>query len=321
MATAYNSERHIVRFLKAMRDVLDQIDCLSEIVIVDDGSADRTVEICLQYIAEHPGITLAKLSRNFGHEPAMVQGLKLARGDFVFLIDSDLEEPPATLIEMLEVMGRGAPAPDVVYGVQKTRNGTIQHTFFATAFYRLFGALSDVEMPADVLTVRLMTRRYVDALLLHEERTLALFGVFSLTGFTQVPLLVDKHYKGYTTYSGLKRAGVFIRYLLVFSSKLPLLITATGIGTAFVAALYAFYVLINYVTAGRQVEGWTSLALLFSFFNGLLLTCVGFCAAYLGYIFVEVKRRPNAIIQEIWHSGTATPGTVSVPRLKSPDGP
>ncbi len=231
--------------------------------------------------------------------------MRQASGDFVFLIDSDLEEPPETLLEMLAMLQRDIPAVDVIYGVQKNRQGTVQHTLFGWVFYRVFNALSDVAIPNDALTVRLMTRRYVDALLLHNERTIALDGLFALTGFEQHALPVQKAYKGYTSYTFMKRVALFLRYLIIFSSVPANVITATGLITATLAAVYAVYVFGTYWLTTNPVEGWTSLVLLVLFFNGILLTGVGICAAYLSFIFQEVKGRPVVIVKDI-RNGSST---------------
>jgi len=182
-------------------------------------------------------------------------GLRQARGDFVFLIDSDLEEPPATLIDMMERMRTEAPTVDVVYGVQRQRSGTLQHTFFGPLFRGLFRSLTDIDIPSNILVVRLMTRRYVDAVLLHDERTLALAGIFHLAGFRQLPLLIDKTYKGYSSYSFMKRLRVAIRYLIIFSNRPAFLITSAGFGFAFIAFLYSIFIVVAYLAFGSQVAG------------------------------------------------------------------
>jgi putative glycosyltransferase len=316
VTTTYNSDRCIGTFLDEMRRVLEMIDCTWEIVIVDDGSADDSILVCRSIAETDERIALIELSRNFGHEPAMLEAVRQARGDFVFMIDSDLEEPPETLLEMLSMLREGAPDVDVIYGIQKVRHGTVQHTLFSWLFYRIFNKLSAVAIPNDVLTVRLMTRRYVDALLLHQERTLALVGLFALTGFEQRALPVQKSYKGYTSYTFMKRIAIFLRYLIVFSTVPANAITSIGLVTAMLSAIYAIYVFGLYWFVTIPVEGWTTLVLLILFFNGLLLTGVGVCAAYLSFIFEEVKGRPTAIVKATY--GRNVEGSVaSVPAFKS----
>jgi putative glycosyltransferase len=237
--------------------------------------------------------------------------MRRARGDFVFLIDSDMEETPETLLEMIDIL-RNETTLDVVYGVQKARQGTIQHTSLGWLFYRLFNKLSDVPIPNDVLNLRLMTRRYVDALLRYNERTIALAGLFALAGFEQRPLPVDRRYKGYSSYTFVKRVALLLRYLIIFSSLPANAITAIGLATAAFAAVYGSYIFGSYWVMANPVEGWTTLVLLVLFFNGVLLTSVGICAAYLSFIFQEVKGRPVVIVKESDGSRPLVP----MPRLQ-----
>jgi len=309
--TMYNSERCITAFLHAMTRVLEEIDCAWEIVVVDDGSSDNSVSVCREIVETDERITLVELSRNFGHEPALLEAMRQTKGDFVFLIDSDLEEPPDTLFEMLDLL-REEVTVDVLYGVQKVRRGTIQHTLLGWLSYRVFNRLSGVPVSYEILTVRLMTRRYVDSLLRYNERTIALAGLFALAGFEQRAIPVEKGYKGYTSYTFAKRVAVFLRYLIIFTSVPANAITATGLATAVFAATYAGYVFGAYWLTTDPVEGWTTLVLLVLFFNGLLLTSVGICAAYLSFIFQEVKGRPVAIVKE----NGATRSIAPVPRIK-----
>ncbi|MCX5495677.1 glycosyltransferase family 2 protein [Kaistia dalseonensis] len=319
VATAYNSERYIEAFAKEMRETLDLISDRSEIIIVDDGSTDDTIVACKRAISRDADMRLVELSRNFGQEPAILAGLRYAQGEFIFLIDSDLEEPPSALIDMIEVMRREVPAVDVVYGVQLQRNGTLQHTFFGGLFYKVYNALSDVNIPDNILTIRLMTRRYVDSILMYEERTIALAGIFSLTGFRQVPIVIHKKYKGYSGYSAIQRAKIFIRYLIIFGSKPALLITLTGLATAGLALIYSIYVIIGYIVVDTETPGWTSLALLTTFFNGLLLISIGVCAAYLAFIFEEVKKRPVSIVRTVVDSNGSDIATPELPVTRHAD--
>lgn len=315
VTTAFNSGAVIVPFLDEMRRVLAQVDATWEIVVVDDGSADDSVARCRAELGRDPRLTLVELSRNFGHEPALLEAMRQARGDLVFLIDSDLEEPPEALLSMLEAM-RAEPDVDVIYGVQEKREGSLQHRALGALFYKVFNRLSGVAIPDDVLTIRLMTRRYVDALLMHGERTLALAGLCTLAGFEQRPLTVRKGYKGYTSYSFSKRMAVFIRYLMIFSTAPAVAIITVGLVTSALCALYGLYVLGVYLFTSNPVEGWTSLVLLIVFLNGILLMSIGICASYLMLIFLEVKGRPTAIVKAVSRGGDQTGLQRAIPEVR-----
>lgn len=304
VTTVYNSARHVVAFLDEVRSVLAEIDCPSEIIIVDDGSQDETVEICLAQLENRPELTLVELSRNFGQEAATLEALKRAKGQFVFLLDSDLEEPPQTLFEMLAVMREEWPRVDLVYGVQTRRSGTIYHTFLGSLFYSVVNRFSDVEIPRDAMPIRLMTRRYLDALLMHTERTLALTGLFVLTGFEQRAIRVNKVYKGYSSYNLKKRLSLLFRYMLIFSWKPAIAITFLGFFAALLAAFFGIYAVTIYFTTSETVPGWASLLTVTVFFDGILLISVGTCAAYLAFIFQEVKARPVAIVKSVSKRGS-----------------
>jgi putative glycosyltransferase len=317
VTTTYNSARHIVRFLDEMRSVLDDVDCLSEIIIVDDGSDDDTVQICQAQLEVQPELTLVQLSRNFGQEAATLEALRRARGQFIFLLDSDLEEPPQTLLEMLTVMRDEWPRLDVVFGIQARRSGTVYHTFLGSLFYRVVGWFSDVKITADEMPIRLMTRRYVDALLMHQERALALTGLFVLTGFKQAAIKVAKAYKGYTSYNLTKRLALLFRYMLIFSWKPAMAITFLGFFSAFLAMLFGCYAVAIDFFSSQTVPGWASLATLVVFFDGILLVSVGTCAAYLAFIFQEVKARPVTIVKSVNRGGGSLPGPPPVPCVKA----
>jgi len=316
VTTSFNSSKHIALFCTTMCEVLETIDCTWEVIIVDDGSTDDTVVQCRSIIAADPRLIILELSRNFGKEPALVEGLRSATGQLIFTLDSDLEEPPSTLLRMLEVMRSDGVPIDVVYGVRAKREGSLQHTIGGFMFARIFNLLSDVKIPVDLLPIRLMTRRYVDAVLMHRERALALVGVFMSAGFEQRPLMVEKNYKGYSSYTFSRRVALALRYVMVFSSKPALLITSLGLGMVLVAGSYAVYALGVHFLAQEPLPAWTTVVVLMALFNGLLLTSVGICAAYLAYIFQEVKQRPTAIVKAVYGAHHLEPAPVQVPRLK-----
>jgi putative glycosyltransferase len=317
VTSTYNSANHIVVFHKKLREVLDQIACDSEILMVDDGSIDETVRLCRGVLGIDPSLKIVELSRNFGQDAATVEGLKQAKGNLIFLTDSDLEEPPETLLKMLEAMRNSNPPIDLVYGVQGKRRGTLQHRIGGALFYAAFNLLADVNIPVKVLAVRLMTRRYLDAVLMHRERTLALTGLFALAGFEQQANTIDRRYKGYTSYSLIKRIGLALRYTLIFSTKPALAITGLGFSIATISGLYALFTLIVYSFAEETVPGWTTLVLLIMFLNGLLLISVGVCAAHLGFIFQEVKQRPGVIIKHIYEVDQIEPAPPRIPAVKT----
>ena len=161
-----------------------------EIVFVNDGSPDDSLDRAIAIAGADPHVVVVDLSRNFGHHKAMMTGLDHARGERIFLIDSDLEEDPAWLAEFDGVMAR--TGSDMVYGVQATRKGGTFERWSGEAFYTLFNWGTGLNLPRNLVTARLMTRRYVEALLLHREREVFLAGLLHITGFAQTPVEVLK---------------------------------------------------------------------------------------------------------------------------------
>src|SRR4051812_40198993 len=179
-----------------------------EIVYVNDGSPDDSLRVVLELFHEDRHVRVIDLSRNFGHHKAMMTGLAHARGDLVFLIDSDLEEDPELLSTFADALRQSAA--DVVYGVQQRRRGDVFERWSGWLFFKIFNALSDHRIPANVLTVRLMTKRYVSALLAHRERETTIAGLWAITGYRQVAHPVVKHVKSPTTYSLVHRIDVLV---------------------------------------------------------------------------------------------------------------
>src|SRR5437763_1983758 len=178
-----------------------------EIVLVNDGSPDNALDAALHVRAKNPNVTVIDLARNFGHHKAMMTGLSHAKGDLVFLIDSDLEERPELLPEFLAEMQRAGA--DVVHGVQKERRGGWFERLSGWLFYTLFNAISSHPIPRNVVTVRLMTHRYVEALVAHQEREINIGALWTYTGFKQIAVPIDKPHKGSTTYSIGRRIAHF----------------------------------------------------------------------------------------------------------------
>ena len=190
VATLYRSEPYIREFYRRCLDQLEKIAEEYEFVFVDDGSPDASLQTVLEIIEEDPAARAVELSRNFGHHKAMMTGLRHARGEFVFLIDVDLEEPP----ECLEVLWRELPAKDadVAFGVQSQRQGPLSGRILGELYYRIYNRLSSSPMPRNQLTARLMRRDYVEALLGYREHRFAIEAIWQLVGYRQVPVTIKK---------------------------------------------------------------------------------------------------------------------------------
>lgn len=272
-----------------------------EIILVNDGSPDHSLELALSLCQSNPRLVVIDLSRNFGHHKAMMTGLAEARGDRVYLLDSDLEEEPEWLIDFNRQMEQAGC--DVVYGVQIRRKGGWIERLSGAAFYRLFNLVTGIDLPTNVVTARLMTRRYVQALIQHEEREVFMAGLWHLTGFDQQPWPVRKHHASPTTYRLRHKLALLINAITAFSNAPLVAIFHIGLIISLGAGLYIGYLLVNWQFMQRPPSGWTSVIASIWLLGGLIIAFLGVIGLYLSRIYTETKRRPYTIVRHIYRRG------------------
>jgi putative glycosyltransferase len=298
VATLYQSSSFLQAFYERALATAGPLFEEIEFIFVVDGSPDDSLRAA-QAIQERDGrVTIIDLSRNFGHHRAMMTGLGHTRGDRVFLIDTDLEEDPSWLQLFWERMQ--AENSDLVFGVQKRRKGNSLERWTGALFYRLFNLLSDAPVPPNPTTARLMTRRFVDALLLHQERELFLSGLCTITGFQQTAVPVVKQSKGSTTYSLRRRLTLAVHAITSFSEKPLVAIFYVGLLISFFAAGMILRFLYGVYYHGVSVIGWASLIVSIWFLGGLVILFLGILGIYVARIFIEAKNRPAAIIRHVY---------------------
>lgn len=282
------------RALAAGEALFDQV----ELILVNDGSPDDSLDRALAVRARDPRVTVIDLSRNFGHHRALMTGLAHADGDYVFLIDSDLEEEPEVLATFHARLEAGDC--DVVFGVQERRKGSLVERAMGALFFALASALTLPRLPRNLVIVRLMTRRYVQALVEHRDREFIIAQLFVSTGFVQVPVPVRKLSRSPTTYSLRRRSELAIKYLTANSTKLLYVILAAGLLLASASALAMVYLVGRYLVGGIGVSGWTSLIVSIWFFGGCTILILGIQGIYIANILVETKPRPYSVIRQIY---------------------
>lgn len=303
VATLYQSAPYITEFYqRASAAAQHLVDDEYEIVFVNDGSPDKSLDIAVQLTESDSHVVVVDLSRNFGHHKAMMAGLAHAKGQHVFLIDSDLEEEPEWLIGFAEQMANDKC--DVVYGVQEQRKGDLFERWSGFLFWRIFNNLTGLEVPESVVTARLMSRRYVESLLLHCERELFLAGLLQITGFDQRSRNVMKHNTSHTTYTFHKKVAVFINAITAFSNAPLVLIFYSGALIFVFSSAYSCYLVINWLLFSTPLIGWTSVIASIWLLGGLTISFVGIIGIYLAKVFSETKMRPNVIIRHIYRSST-----------------
>jgi dolichol-phosphate mannosyltransferase len=270
-----------------------------EIILVDDGSSDRSWPIIAGHADTSPNVTGIKLSRNYGHQLALTAGLKLARGDYVFVLDADLQDPPELLPRMLAKAREGY---DVVYGQRTARAGeTVFKRATANMFYRLLSAVVDVSIPRDTGDFRLMTHRVVAHFNAMPERFRFVRGMVGWLGFRQVavPYERDPRFAGETHYP-LRKMMRFAVDAITSFSIIPLRFASLlGVGFGIAGLLALVWVGVSWLSGGA-VLGWTSLAALILILGSMQLLMLGVFGEYLGRMYMESKQRPLYLVDEVY---------------------
>lgn len=299
VTTMYHSFPYIQQFYDRICAVAKQITEDYEIILVNDGSPDDSLDIAVALYEKDPKVRVIDLSINFGHHKAMMTGLMHAEGELVFLIDCDLEEEPE-LLERFYAEHKKNDDVDVVYGVQKARKGRFVEKISGNIFYWMFNLFSSYPVPSNLVTARLMSKRYVDSLVKHKDREVFMAGLWAITGFKQVPLMVAKHDKGNSSYNLRRKISILVNSITSFSNKPLLLIFYLGIVILFISSLAALHLVIRRVFFGVLLAGWPSLMVTIWLLGGLTIFCVGIIGIYLSRIFTETKERPYTIIRQIY---------------------
>ena len=297
----YNEESVIVETNHQLNDVLSAHFDEYEIVYVNDGSKDRTKSLLVGFKESFSKVKSLHFSRNFGHQPAVSAGIMHATGDYIVIIDADLQDPPALIPEMVKkAQGENA---NVVYAVRKTRMG---ESWFkkmtAKYYYLLINSMSETKLPLDTGDFRLIDRKVADVFNTIEEKQKYIRGIITWIGFKQVPIEYDREerFAGETHYPLSKMIQFAMRGLLYFSKK-PLTL-ATNLGLSLVVLSLLFFVaqFIKWIFYPETFEiGWMSIFGSIIFFGGIQMLSIGVLGAYIGNIFDEIKNRPEYIIDEV----------------------
>ncbi|MCD9123890.1 MULTISPECIES: glycosyltransferase family 2 protein [unclassified Cupriavidus] len=294
----FNEEEAIPEFFSRVIPCLEAIDNIEfEIVCINDGSTDRTLECLISAADTDERVRVIDLSRNFGKEAAMSAGLAEAQGDIVVPFDADLQDPPEIIGQLVAKWREGY---DVVLARRVDRTtDTFLKRFSASNFYRLHNKLADVKIPDNVGDFRLMTREVTDAVNSLPESRRFMKGLFAWVGFRTavIPYSRDRRVAGTTKFSGWKLWNFALEGITSFSS-LPLRIwTYFGLLVSALSFLYAAYLVIRTLVHGIDVPGYASIFVSILFFSGIQLIGIGILGEYIGRIYMESKRRPLYLIR------------------------
>jgi glycosyltransferase involved in cell wall biosynthesis len=308
----YNEEACLPEFHREASDAAHAaVGGNYEIVLVNDGSRDRTLAVMRGLAVSDPHVIVVDLSRNFGHQKALSAGLQFARGDRVLAIDADLQDPPALLREMMVLMDEGS---DVVYGQRRRRAGETRFkTVTAQLFYRLLRRLTEIEIPADTGDFRLMNRRTVEVFKAMPEEFRFIRGLIAWIGLSQVPVLYDRdaRFAGTTAYP-LRKMITFAVDAITGFSMMPLrLVSWVGLLASGASLVLVAYSLLEWLR-GATLVGWTSLASIVLTIGGLQLLFLGVLGEYIGRIYMEGKHRPLFVVREVYHASVQPNATEAV---------
>jgi putative glycosyltransferase len=301
VATLYRSAPYIPEFYQRVCTAASQIvgDDF-EIILVNDGSPDDSLSVAVELSRQDSRVCVVDLSRNFGHHKAMMTGLSYASGEHVFLIDSDLEEEPEWLLTFHTLLLKHHV--DVVFGVQTKRRGHLLEKISGIIFYQLFRFLTGVNQPDNILTARLMSRRYVDALSLHREREINIGGLWVITGFTQLQYSVHKQATSPTTYNFIRKVEHLVNAVTSFSNAPLIFIFYLGSLILIGTTCYTAYLAYRYIFVSQPPDGYTSLMVSVWLLAGLVIFSIGVLGIYLSKVFSEVKQRPYTIVRDVYKS-------------------
>lgn len=298
VTTMYYSAPYLQEFYERIKKSAEKVTDNYEIIFVDDGSPDKSLDLAVQFHQSDPHVKVIELSRNFGHHKAIMCGLEHATGKFVFLIDCDLEESPELLNHFWNELEN--KSCDVVYGVQKHRDDKLMSRFFGSLYYHVVNALSPVKIPHNLTTVRLMSKSYVKSLLKFIEREINIAHLWVTTGYNQVEIEVDKKKKDTTTYNLHRKLSIVINSIVSFSDRPLYYLFIFGFIVSFISFLYSILLIVRHFFFSVAVEGWVSIMISIWFSCGLIMLSIGVLGVYLSKIFVETKQRPRVIIKEIY---------------------
>jgi putative glycosyltransferase len=297
VTTLYRSVPTINQFYERVLAAAEPITTDIELVMVNDGSPDESLDLALALHRADPRVVVVDLARNFGHHKALMTGLAHAKGDLVFLIDSDLEELPEDLTHFYRRFQQGDC--DVVYGILESRRGGFFGKIPGALFFSLVDLLSDQPLPRNVFTARLMTRDYVRALVRHRDREFAIAHLWQVTGFRQQSISLKKLSLSPTAYTLRHRMEMAIRHITTTSSKLLYLAFYIGVAIFGLSILVIFYFLCRYFIWGVGVTGFTSEIISIWFLGGLITLILGILGIYIANIMAETKRRPYTIVRKV----------------------
>lgn len=298
----FNEEEMIDICHKAVTDVVDTLPQNYEIIYINDGSKDKTLQLLENLRKTDKRVVIINLSRNFGKEAAMTAGIDHSTGDALIILDADLQDPPALIPDLIRIWKE--EDADVVYGQRLIREGeTWVKKFTANCFYKIINFIANtVEIPKNTGDFRLMNRRSIDALMELREKHRFMKGLFAWIGFKQVALQYNRAPRaaGTTKWNYLGLWNLALEGIAGFSTTPLQIASIFGLLISLLSFLFGATIIFKTILFGSDVPGYASLAVMVSFFSGIQLLSIGILGEYIGRIFGESKKRPLYFIEKIY---------------------
>ena len=294
----YNEQETVELFIHEMVKVESKVPLEFEYIFVNDGSRDETLRVLKEAAKLKENVNYLSFSRNFGKEAALIAGLQGATGEFVTVMDVDLQDPPELLPDMYQKIVEGY---DIVGTRRSDRAGEpVIRSCFAKNFYKIINSISDVKMVDGARDFRLMTRQVVDAILELNEVNRFSKGLFSWVGFDTYYISYENRERsaGETTWNFWSLFKYSLEGIINFSEAPLTIATFIGVLSCALSILSMLYFFLSNLITQNPVPGWPSLICIILFLGGLQLFCLGIVGKYIGKIFLEVKKRPNYIVKE-----------------------
>jgi len=296
----FNEEEGINAVVPAIIDAVRDWGGRWEIVAVNDGSTDSTLALLLAWHRRDVRVKVLDLTRNFGHQKALLAGLQHSKGEFVVIVDGDLQDPPSLILPMISALQH--QRADVAYGVRtKRKEGFVKITAYWLA-YRLLRATLDIDLPLDAGDFCVMRRCVVNAILQMPEQSLFLRGIRSWVGFRQIPFEYERNARcaGVAKYRWRHLLRLATDGLFSFTALPIRSLGLIGVAAITVSAIYSLYLLVAWATGAEMPRGFTTLILAIIFFSGVQLIALWLIGAYVHRIYDEVRSRPKYLVRAFW---------------------
>ena len=296
----FNEQEVVSICYDRLTQVLNKLEKYSyEIIFVNDGSKDKTLQILETISKKDKNSKIISFSRNFGQQSATMAGIRAAKGDAVVIIDSDMQDPPEVIPDMIELWNKGN---DVVYAVRKARAGETKFKLLTSAaFYKMLGKLSDISIPMNTGDFRLMDRKVVEAVAGITENNKFFRGLVSWVGFKQIPYEYERQQRvaGKTKWPFKKLFKLALDAITTFSTKPLRIIGSIGFCCIFISVALLIYALASYMLKWNYLApGWTSIMVTITFMSGIQFLTMWMLAQYISRIYDEVRHRPEYIIEK-----------------------